>query len=84
MIWGILHVCRKYYQSIVINSATGTRTRVTRVRAEYPNQQDYGGSVHLRASGRSVVVTGAMSRDSTVSEQDPCQSGMGADLGALP
>ena len=26
-------------------SATGTRTRVTRVRAEHPNQLDYGGSV---------------------------------------
>ena len=26
------------------NSATGTRTRVARVRAEYPNQLDYGGS----------------------------------------
>ena len=25
------------------NSATGTRTRVTRVRAEYPNQLDYSG-----------------------------------------
>ena len=28
------------------NSATGTRTRVARVRAEYPNQLDYGGSVY--------------------------------------
>ena len=28
------------------NSATGTRTRVARVRAEYPNQLDYGGHVH--------------------------------------
>ena len=27
------------------NSATGTRTRVARVRAEYPNQLDYSGSV---------------------------------------
>ena len=27
------------------NSATGTRTRVARVRAEYPNQLDYGGGV---------------------------------------
>ena len=26
-------------------SATGTRTRVTRMRAEHPNQLDYGGSV---------------------------------------
>ena len=25
------------------SSATGTRTRVARVRAEYPNQLDYGG-----------------------------------------
>ena len=29
-------------------SATGTRTRVARVRAEYPNQLDYGGAVQLR------------------------------------
>ena len=28
-------------------SATGTRTRVARVRAEYPNQLDYGGAVRL-------------------------------------
>jgi hypothetical protein len=27
-------------------SATGTRTRVARVRAEYPNQLDYSGVVH--------------------------------------
>ena len=27
------------------NAATGTRTRVARVRAEYPNQLDYSGSV---------------------------------------
>lgn len=30
------------------NSATGTRTRVARVRAEYPNQLDYGGHVHMK------------------------------------
>ena len=29
------------------NSATGTRTRVARVRAEYPNQLDYSGSANL-------------------------------------
>ena len=28
------------------NSATGTRTRVARVRAEYPNQLDYSRSCH--------------------------------------
>ena len=28
------------------NSATGTRTRVARVRAKYPNQLDYSGSAH--------------------------------------
>ena len=27
------------------NSATGTQTRVARVRAEYPNQLDYSGDV---------------------------------------
>ena len=29
------------------NSATGTRTRVARVRAEYPNQLDYSGDGFL-------------------------------------
>ena len=28
---------------VVEHSATGTRTRVARVRAEYPNQLDYSG-----------------------------------------
>ena len=28
---------------LVFNSATGTRTRVARVRAEYPSQLDYSG-----------------------------------------
>ena len=28
-----------------INSVAGTRTRVSRVRAEYPNQLDYDGAV---------------------------------------
>jgi hypothetical protein len=31
------------------NSATGTRTRVARVRAEYPNQLDYSGDATLSA-----------------------------------
>ena len=30
-------------QANIQNSATGTRTRVARVRAEYPNQLDYSG-----------------------------------------
>ena len=29
------------------NSTTGTRTRVARVRAEYPNQLDYSGCADL-------------------------------------
>ena len=35
-------------------SATGTRTRVARVRAEYPNQLDYSGlvDVNLSSHGR--------------------------------
>ena len=33
------------FVAMVQNSATGTRTRVARVRAEYPNQLDYSGSV---------------------------------------
>ena len=31
---------------VVSYSATGTRTRVARVRAEYPNQLDYSGVVN--------------------------------------
>ena len=31
-------------RGLVYNSATGTRTRVARVRAEYPNQLDYSGA----------------------------------------
>ena len=33
--------------SVMNNSATGTRTRVARVRAEYPNQLDYSGSAKM-------------------------------------
>ena len=33
-------------ESCAENSATGTRTRVARVRAEYPNQLDYSGAQH--------------------------------------
>ena len=33
-----------------INSATGTRTRVARVRAEYPNQLDYSGDAALEGA----------------------------------
>ena len=33
-----------------INSATGTQTRVARVRAEYPNQLDYSGFWQQAAS----------------------------------
>ena len=35
-------------------SATGTRTRVTRVRAEYPNQLDYSGSWLIVGSVHSL------------------------------
>ena len=34
------------------NSATGTRTRVARVRAEYPNQLDYSG--YARSFARTI------------------------------
>ena len=30
-------------RACAVHSATGTRTRVARVRAEYPNQLDYSG-----------------------------------------
>ena len=32
------------HKNKIKTSATGTRTRVARVRAEYPNQLDYSGS----------------------------------------
>ena len=35
----------RHFQNLKINSATGTRTRVARVRAAYPNQLDYSGHV---------------------------------------
>ena len=41
---GPKRVCHKCLYGIVYNSATGTRTRVARVRAEYPNQLDYSGA----------------------------------------
>ena len=44
-------------------SATGTRTRVARVRAEYPNQLDYSGVVNKIGNNtlqiRFVMCTGA-------------------------
>ena len=36
------------------NSATGTRTRVARVRAEYPNQLDYSGDGALAVSSKTT------------------------------
>ena len=33
----------KNFKEPIINSATGTRTRVAWMRAEYPNQLDYSG-----------------------------------------
>ena len=56
------------------NSATGTRTRVARVRAEYPNQLDYSGFWHkaVAVSGRGggerseshrMLLTGAFLQD---------------------
>ena len=45
------------------NSATGTRTRVARVRAEYPNQLDYSGLVKEDLAGAiSTEVAGACQR----------------------
>ena len=37
------HHCLRPGMTGAENSATGTRTRVARVRAEYPNQLDYSG-----------------------------------------
>ena len=39
------------------NSATGTRTRVARVRAEYPNQLDYSGSCNVFADSSRQLCT---------------------------
>ena len=39
-----------------INSATGTRTRVARVRAEYPNQLDYSGFCWLSQGGAKLAL----------------------------
>ena len=36
-------------------SATGTRTRVARVRAEYPNQLDYGGLMPPAGAGTRLA-----------------------------
>ena len=41
------------YFCVKISSATGTRTRVFRVRAEHPNQLDYGGDAHRN---RTVIL----------------------------
>ena len=38
------HLVINFFSVHFPNSATGTRTRVARVRAEYPNQLDYSGS----------------------------------------
>ena len=40
---------RKYVQKIKISSVTGNRTRVSRVRAVYPNRLDYNGMVTVPA-----------------------------------
>ena len=43
-------------------SATGTRTRVFRVRAEHPNQLDYGGDNILVSFARGSIVAEMPSR----------------------
>ena len=43
------------------NSATGTRTRVARVRAEYPNQLDYSGVVSCWRPLRLCAFCGSIS-----------------------
>ncbi len=41
------HFCKDLQDLQQANSATGTRTRVARVRAEHPNQLDYSGDVSI-------------------------------------
>ena len=48
----LLQQCRK-------NSAMGTRTRVARVRAEYPNQLDYSGFCYITEM-ENVIVADAL------------------------
>ena len=48
------------------SSATGTRTRVARVRAEYPNQLDYSGvyiSILLFSTTELVLLLGLLISD---------------------
>ena len=54
----------------VENSATGTRTRVARVRAEYPNQLDYSGS----EARRSILDLNANEINNRNQRVSPCSS----------
>ena len=40
------------------NSATGTRTRVARMRAEYPNQLDYSGDANMKRASHILLLQG--------------------------
>ena len=43
----LVHIISEYSMLHMLeHAATGTRTRVARVRAEYPSQLDYSGYVH--------------------------------------
>ena len=44
LIFSVSFQCACEAHHFAKSSATGTRTRVARVRAEYPNQLDYSGS----------------------------------------
>ena len=41
-------------KKLIHTSATGTRTRVAQVQAEYPNQLDYSGTQWYHADGPPV------------------------------
>jgi hypothetical protein len=58
--WANLSISGSYITVVLASdskySATGTRTRVARVRAEYPNQLDYSGSDIIKSPNRGIVM----------------------------
>ncbi len=64
-----------------MHSATGTRTRVARVRAEYPNQLDYSGvgdpPPWALASGTRGNPTSARPAPDRTVRRDTCQARQG-------
>ena len=55
----------------VKNSATGTRTRVAQVRAEYPNQLDYSGVARRHRGKNEKVRQDGVGKKSVESASSP-------------